>query len=73
MLEFSEEKEKERYQRGAMNVAWENQDGRSGVQGLVMCEDIEIMYRLETRVGTKVHSTIVKPEIILVKWRIWVQ
>lgn len=46
-----------------MNVAWENQDGRSGVQGLVIAEGIEIMYKLETRVSTKVHSPIVKPDI----------
>lgn len=46
-----------------MNIAWENQDGRSGVQGLVIARGIEIMYKLGTRVGTKLHSPIVKPEI----------
>ena len=46
-----------------MKAAWENQDGRSGVQGLVTVGGTEIMCKLESRVGAKMHSPIVKAKI----------
>lgn len=44
-------------------VTWEDQDGRSGIQGLVIARQTEVTYKLEIRVGAKIQFPIIKPEM----------